>query len=154
VAARDEMLASGLGEAVAALTKKFGADSSAWRYGQPGFKHALIRHPMSGAVSAEIRAKLDVGPLPRGGDGNTVNNTSATDNQATGATFRVVIDTADWDTALATSAPGQSGDPDSPHYADLFPLWAQGRYFPLLYSPEKVRAAAQSVTVLKPAGNR
>lgn len=154
VAARDEMLASGLVEAVAALTKKFGADSSAWRYGQPGFKHALIRHPMSGAVSAEIRAKLDVGPLPRGGDGNTVNNTSGTDNQATGATFRVVIDTADWDTALATSAPGQSGDPDSPHYADLFPLWAQGRYFPLLYSPEKVRAAAQSVTVLKPAGNR
>ncbi len=154
VAARDALLAACLSEAVDSLSKKFGADMNAWRYGQPEYKHATLRHPMSEAVSPELRAKLNVGPLPRGGDGNTVNNTSGADNQATGATFRVVIDTADWDSALATSAPGQSGDPDSPHYADLFPLWAQGRYFPLLYSPHKIIAAAESVTVLQPEDKR
>jgi penicillin amidase len=151
VTARDSLLTDCLEEAVNALSKKFGPDRSAWRYGQADYKHALIRHPMSAAVNPEIRARLDVGPLPRGGDGNTVNNTSGADNQATGATFRVVIDTADWDTALATSAPGQSGNPDSPHYADLFPLWAQGRYFPLLYSREKIEATAETMTLLKPA---
>ena len=34
-----------------------------------------------------------------------------------------LFDLADWDRGLATSAPGQSGQPGSPHYDDLLPLW-------------------------------
>ena len=35
-------------------------------------------------------------------------------------------------TRVAINTPGQSGDPFSPHYRDLFPLWAAGDYVPLL----------------------
>jgi penicillin amidase len=29
------------------------------------------------------------------------------------------------------NSPGQSGDPDSPQYADLFKRWSRGAAFPL-----------------------
>ena len=45
--ARDALLALSLDEAVAELTKRFGADPARWNYGQDGFHHALIRHPLS-----------------------------------------------------------------------------------------------------------
>ena len=51
----------------------------------------------------------------------------------TGASFRMVIDVGNWDNSRAINAPGQSGDPRSPHYGDLAPLWAAGEYVPLLY---------------------
>lgn len=51
---------------------------------------------------------------------------------------------------MGTNNPGQSGVPGDPHYADLFELWKDERYFPVLYSREKVRGAAESRTVLAP----
>ena len=62
-----------------------------------------------------------------------------------------MADLADWDASLGTNAPGQSGDPRSPHYRDLFAPWARGEYFPVLYSRAKVEAAAEGRTVLLPA---
>ncbi len=47
--------------------------------------------------------------------------------------------------------PGQSGDPDSPHYRDLAPMWASGDYFPLVYSKAAVEAAAELKILLVPA---
>ena len=121
------------------------------RYGQPSFKHVLIEHPLSGVVSPGWRAKLVVGPLPRGGNANTVNNTGNDDNQTSGASFRIVADTADWDNSVGTNAPGQSGNPDSPHYRDLFEMWANGQYFPAVaYSRAKVEAVAESRLRLEP----
>jgi hypothetical protein len=41
-------------------------------------------------------------------------------------TYRHLFDLADWDRGLATGAPGLLGQPASPHYADLLPLWGRG----------------------------
>ena len=102
------------------------------------------------AVNAELRAKLDLGPLPRGGSAQTVNNTSDNDNQSDGASFRIIADTADWDRSVGTNTPGQSGDPDSPHYRDLFVPWAKGRYFPVFFSRAKVESVTEAKSVLVP----
>lgn len=147
---RDSVLVASLGEAVADLTRKLGPEMEGWRYGQPGYKHALLRHPLSAAVDPETRARLEVGPAPRGGYGNTVNSTGGGDNQTSGASFRIVADVGAWDLSVGTNNPGQSGDPASPHYADLFPLWAEGRYFPLMYSREKVESVTERREVLAP----
>ncbi|MEX0703257.1 MAG: penicillin acylase family protein, partial [Planctomycetales bacterium] len=96
LAARDELLRKSLAEAVAELTERFGPRPADWRYGHDKFKHSLLAHPLSAAVDDETRRRLDVGPLPRGGNGYTVDNTGREDRQPSGATFRVVIDTADW----------------------------------------------------------
>jgi penicillin amidase len=148
--ARDALLAASLDEAVAELTKRFGPDPAKWVYGQTAFHHALIGHPLSDAVNAATQAKLSVGPLPRGGDGQTINATGNGDNQTSGGSFKIVVDTEDWDNSVATNTPGQSGNPDDPHYRDLFELWARGKYFTLAYSRAKVNAVTESITKLEP----
>ena len=149
-AGRDSLVARSFAEGVADLTKRFGADPAKWQYGQPGYHYALIHHPMSAAVSPEIRQKLDVGPAPRGGDGNTVGATGGSDNQTSGASFRIIADVGDWEQAVGTNTPGQVGNPDDPHYRDLFPLWANDRYFPVAYAKSHVDAIAESRDVLAP----
>jgi penicillin amidase len=150
MAARDALLRESLDAAVADLTKRFGADMTAWRWGQDRYHHVHIQHPMSAAVSEDIRQRLEVGPAPRGGDGSTVGVTG-TGNQRGGASFRVIADAADWDTAVGTNTPGQSGNPDSPHYRDLFEMWANDRYFPVAYSRQRVESVAESKAVLIPS---
>jgi penicillin amidase len=83
---------------------------------------------------------------------NTPNNTRHDENfkQVHGASYRHLFDLADWDRGLATSTPGQSGQPGSPHYGDLLPLWAEGRYFPLIYSRGKVEGVTRRRLTLAP----
>lgn len=148
--ARDTVLVKSLVDAVAELTQKFGADDAKWIYGQPGYHYALISHPLSAAVSADVRAKLDVGPAPRGGDATTVGATGNGGNQTAGASFRIIVDVGDWERTVGTNTPGQSGDPSSPHYRDLFALWADDRYFPVPFARPRVEAAAETRWVLAP----
>ncbi len=150
-AGRDSLILLSLAQAVEDLTRRFGADPAAWAWGRAGYHYALIRHPLSAAVSDDMRSRLDVGPVPRGGDGSTVGATGGPGNQLAGASFRIVADVGDWDAAVGTNNPGQSGDPDNPHYRDLFPEWADDHYFPVAYSRSRVEASAERTSVLLPA---
>lgn len=144
------VLSTALTDVAAGLTRRFGADPAGWRYGDARFKHAWIHHPLSAVVNATTRTTLDAGPLPRGGAQHTINMTGAGDNQTSGASFRVVLDAADWDRSLATNTPGQSGDRDSPFYRNLFEDWVAGRYFPLPFTPAAVARRTHSITTLVP----
>jgi len=150
LAARDALLGQALAEADSTLRARFGAEVAGWAYGRPGYKHVLIRHPLSDLVADSVRARLDVGPAPRGGYGLTLNANGTGDNQTSGASFRIAMDLADWDLALGTNTPGQSGDPASPFYRDLFGEWARDRFFPVLYSRARIDAAAAERTRLSP----
>jgi penicillin amidase len=151
IAGRTQLLAASLEQAVSELTKKLGPDMSRWQYGQEKYHHALIRHPLGAAVKPEVRAKLDVGPMPRGGDSYTVTATGGADNQTSGGSLKLVADLENWDNSVALNNPGQSGDPASPHYRDLFELWARGKYFPIFYSRPKVESVAEKTVTLQPA---
>ena len=151
IAGRNEILRQSLSEGVADLVERLGPDRSHWQYGQEKFKHVLIHHPLSPAVDDDTRAMLDVGPAPQGGYDSTLNNTGAGDNQTGGPSFRVILDAANWDNSVATNAPGQSGDPRSPHYRDLFDLWIDHQYFPLFYTRAKIESVTESRLVLEPA---
>lgn len=150
IAGRDALLARSMDETVAELTGRFGADMAGWQYGQAGFHHALIRHPLSGVVNEAIRTLLDAGPVPRGGDALTVSATGSADRQTSGGSFKIIVDTGAWDNSVGINTPGQGGDPNDPHYRSLFPLWAVGGYFPLAYSRERVEQVTERVTVLVP----
>ena len=154
LAGRDAILRDTLTAALDGLRDRFGTpEMTTWKYGGERFKHALIRHPLSAAVNADLRRRLDVGPFPRGGYGGTVHNTGSGDNQTSGASFMIVADTADWDNSVGLNTPGQAGDPDSPHYRDLFEVWARDRYFPIFFSRAKIDSVTESTTVLRPAGS-
>ena len=149
-AGRDSFLIQTLTTALSAIEKRLGNDVSKWQYGQENNKHVLIKHPLSNAANAEMKKRLDVGPVPRGGYSQTVGSTGDSLNQASGASFRIIVDTGDWDATLCTNSPGQSGNPDNPNYRNLFDLWAKDRYFPLFFSKNKVESVTKERLLLKP----
>jgi penicillin amidase len=114
----------------------------------------LIRHPLADIAAPDVRAKLNVGPFPRGGDSYTVSATGNADNQTSGGSLKIIADTENWDNSIALNNPGQSGDPDSKHYRDLFELWARGRYFPVFYTRAKVESVAEEALTLRPPTDR
>lgn len=149
-ASRDRLLEETLAAAVARVTRVLGDDPKQWMWGTPhrmAFRHALS------ARGAEYAQAFDPAPVPMPGDAHTPNAASHTGAFAmtSGASYRQVFDLADWDRGRATSTPGQSGQPSSPHYGDLLPLWAKGEYFPLAYSRAKVEEVTRHRLVLKPA---
>ena len=148
--ARDFILFRAFNEAVSDLSRRFGKDMADWRYGDPKMHAVRIAHPLDAVISDSIRPRLSPGPLARGGYANTLNATGNTDNQTAGASFRVVMDLANWDGAMVTNTPGQSGDPRSPYYSNLFGPWARGEYSPLPYSPSAVKARTAETVVIVP----
>jgi len=135
-------------EAAAGQTEELlGEDWSTWRWG--GLHKIEFRHPL--ADTAARAAAFNRGPVERGGDGYTPNATPGPGfNQANGASYRHILDVADWDRSIFTSTPGQSGQPGSSHYDDLLPLWAQGEYAPLLFSREAVEQNTAHKLTLQP----
>ena len=149
IAGRDALLLKSLDDAAADLTKRLGTDMNKWSLG--AYHHALIHHPMTDALKPEDRAQFDVGDLPRSGDAYTVDATGSLDNQWSGGSFKIIVDTEDWDNSVGLNNPGQSGDVRDPHYRDLYPLWARGRYFPIFYSRKKIESVTEKTFNLEPA---
>jgi len=149
-ASRDEILRSALKAARAELAQRLGPDPHTWRWGrlhEIHFRHALDER------SEAARALLDLPPRARPGDEFTVDATgfpSGSWEQIEGASYREIIDLSDWDQSLAVNTPGQSGQPTSPHYDDLAPLWDAGRYFPMSYSPRAVQSVKADELTLSP----
>jgi penicillin amidase len=128
------LVEAGLVKALALLTKEQGPDWSKWRYGRMhtrDFPHPFV-------------AAFDLPTVERSGGNGTV--------AADGASYREIMDVADWDRSVVTNVPGQSGQPESPFYGNLLPLWDRGEYFPLLYSRPRVDRDAAHRLTLRPAG--
>lgn len=136
-----------LDEAVAEAERRMGPDRAAWAWGR--IHRARFEHPL--ATTPARRALFAVPTVPRGGDGTTPNATGSGEWQTSGASYREVIDLDDWDRSTTINVPGQSGQPASPFYANLLPLWAEGRYHPMLFSRAAVEEHARATLVLKPA---
>jgi len=64
----------------------------------------------------------------------------------------MVVDLSDPDASRYVLAGGQSGNPLSPHYADLFETWQRGEGVPIAWSPDAVTEATIDRLVLEPAG--
>lgn len=144
--ARDRLLIDALGTAVASLR---GLASAEWRSASWGKVHTLtFTHPL--AITKLARARFNVGPFEMAGDGETLLATYPSRDITGGPSFREIVDLADWDRSLWINAPGQSGSPGSKHFADLAKPWSTGEYFPMAFSDEAVKAAAESELTLRP----
>jgi penicillin amidase len=149
IAGRDALLIKSLSDAVADLTQRLGPDMRNWALG--AYHTAKILSPFATAVRPELEAQYDVGNAPRGGDSYTIDATGGADNQPAGGSFKIVMDTENWDNSVGLNNPGQSGDVASPHYRDLYDLWSRGKYFPIFYSRIKVDSIAEQNLTLSPA---
>jgi penicillin amidase len=151
VAARDAMLRETLAAAWVECAARLGPDASGWGWGR--LHHAYFEHALSFRSEA-MGGLCNVGPFPHGGSASTTMHTGYRPNDfrtIMGASVRMVFDVGDWDRSVWINAPGQSGDPRSPHYRDLAPIWARGEYVPMLYSEAAVTAATEKRIVLIPS---
>lgn len=146
---KETLLAQSLIEAIASLEERLGDDWDGWHYGQEKYKHALIRHPLSAAVSAEWRERLNIGPAPRGGYSFTPGANAYGDNNTTGASFRIVVDTGDWEKTIGANNPGQSGDHGSVFYKNMFDLWAEDKFFSVKFTDKEVEKMAYETYFLR-----
>jgi penicillin G amidase len=150
---RNDLLLTTLKTAFLEMEELQGGDPKAWQWGK--LHHNFNEHAFSGIVDESMRAKLNVGPIAKHGSEFTPNQSAyrITDFRQTGGpSFRIVVDVGHWDNSRAMNHPGQSGDPESPHYRDLAPLWRRGEYFPLRYSRKAVEQETEHVIRLVPAG--
>lgn len=148
---RDQLLRTTLHKAVDRLRKLLPGDEKKWSWGR--LHTTTFRHPLA-SLGRVYATTFDLGPVPRAGDTHTPNAASHNKKfeHISGATYRHVLDLADWDRGLATSAPGQSGQLGSPHYDDLLPLWEKGEYFPLAFTRAKVEKVTRHRLKLTPTG--
>lgn len=150
-AARDAVLLTSLKAALGELADRLGPDMDGWRWG--ALHHADWTEAAASLATPSLKAQMRVGPLEARGSASTVMAQTYRPGDfqvVTGASFRMVLDVGDWDQSRAINSPGQSGDPYSPQYRDLFPLWNGGQYVPLLYSRAAVDAATRLVIRLTP----
>ncbi|ALN71237.1 penicillin acylase family protein [Aureimonas sp. AU20] len=148
---RDALLLATLADAWSECEKRLGSEPSAWCWGT--LHRAVFEHEASG-VKPRADTTWDVGPLPLGGSRSTPMHAAYRLDDFVvnaGASVRLVMDVGEWDASVCINAPGQSGDSQSLHYADLAPLWSQGAFVPLLYSRARVDEATQQLIRLVPS---
>ena len=150
-AVRQQVIATSLAAAWADVAKRLGPDPARWRWGD--LHQARFVSPVAALASPAERAQWSVGPLQVGGSASTpmAGGFRAGGFEVNaGAAVRMVLDVGAWDNSRVTNMPGQSGDPYSPHYRDLFPRWAARENVPFLFSPAAVEANAERVIELRP----
>ena len=150
--ARDHVLRESLGKAVAEVTEKLGEDATFWRWGSlhvAQFDHALMPLADKATASQLVGRPACVSAAPANVPRAATYRRSDY-RLISGASFRMVLDVGQWDASRTINSPGQSGDPFSAHYRDMAPLWAAGKYVPLLYSRPAVEAAAAEAIALNP----
>jgi len=146
----EEML-DALGAVITKLQRDCGASPAGWGWGV--LRPLRLRHPL-GALPG-LAFLLDRGPFPWGGDANTVSQAGTTpfsprSNPTAIASLRMVVPLGDWEEARFSLPGGQSGNPMSPHYDDLLPLWRRGEGVPIAWSDAEIARQATSELRLWP----
>jgi penicillin amidase len=148
---RNQVLLTSLRSAYEEMEKLQGPDVKQWKWGK--LHYNLSEHPFAAIVDDATRAKINVGPIEKNGSEYVPSQSKyrvSDFRQINGPSVRVVIDVGNWDNSRAVNHPGQSGDPDSPHYRDLAQMWRQGQYFPLLYTRKAVEKETEKTINLVP----
>ncbi|HEY8004922.1 MAG TPA: penicillin acylase family protein [Phenylobacterium sp.] len=149
---RDALLLGSLSAAVTELKNRLGPDMATWTWGR--LHHARFEAAAAVLADRQLAEQMATGTLQIPGSSQSPRAATYRPGdfrQTAGASVRLVMDVGAWDNSRAVNTPGQSGDPFSPHYRDLYPLWASGAYVPLDFSRAAVDRDAELVVSLTPA---
>ena len=137
--------------AVRTLRSVAGPSAPFWAWGH--LRQLRLEHPVFGK-HRWLGPAFNRGPIPWGGDANTVSQAGArptdpTDFTHNMANLRTVFDLADLSKSTFVLCGGQSGNPLSPHHADQLPLWQRGESFTLAWDQaDVIRAAVDTLRLL------
>jgi penicillin amidase len=144
-------MGTALGEVVRRLRREVGPGPAFWGWGH--LRQLRLDHPLFGK-HRWLGPAFNLGPVPCGGDCNTVNQAGARPAEPTAFThnmcnLRTVFDLADLSNCRFVLCGGQSGNPMSDHYADQLPLWQAGEAITIPWDQaEVIRAAKETLRLL------
>ena len=130
---------SALRSAMDVLRRHLGRDPRRWSWG--ALRPVTFKHPLG--LVEPLASIFNLGPFSWGGDATTLSMCTShpvhpLQNPVVLATLRMVVDVGNWDDARFVLQSGQSGNPLSPHYADMWPLWLRGETVRMAWEPEAV----------------
>lgn len=150
---REEIILQSLADAIAWLEENQGGEMNDWTWGSL-HTATFVSVPLGQSGIGPIEAMVNRGPFPADGGQNIVNAMSWDWSDPAKVdwhpSMRMIVDLADWDTSQSIHPTGQSGHPYHKHYDDMFELFLNGEYHPMLWSQEAVETAATEVLILQP----
>jgi penicillin amidase len=146
-----EEIAEALTSTIRYLRREQGDSSNKWAWGK--VRPLTLEHPVG--ERWPLNRIFNLGPFPWGGDTNTVGQVATylsdpTENPMVLPSLRAAIDVGNWEENRFVLPGGQSGNPLSPHYDDLLPLWKKGDGVTLAWSEEKIERIITSTLHLEP----
>lgn len=146
----DAALSRAFSAAIEELRARLGDDVKRWRYG--AIHKMTYQHPL-GMLKA-LKKVFNRGPIPFGGDIDTVNMGSSLPNHPeviiTVPSYRQIVNLADPKASLSIHHPGQSGHPASKHYDDFIKPWLRVEHHPMLFEREMIEQNAEGTLQMKP----
>ncbi len=146
----DAALNSAFQAAIEELRAKLGDDVTRWRYG--AIHKMTYNHPLG--MVKPLKKIFNRGPIPVGGDIDTVNMGSSLTNQpevvVTVPSYRQIVNLADPKASLSIHHPGQSGHPASKHYSDFIKPWLRVEHHPMLFERSMVEENAAGTLNMVP----
>lgn len=144
-------IADALGAAVTRLQAKFGPSPDRWAWGH--VRPLTLTHAFGSR--RPLARVFNLGPFPWGGDDHTISAAirvlaDPTVSPPGIANLRMVVDVGNWEANRFVIAGGQSGNPLSPHYADLLALWREGDGITIPWSEAEIARVAESTLRLGP----
>lgn len=149
----DDIIAQSFADAVKELKSSYGKDPSKWNWGD--MHAATFRNQTLGKSGVGLIEDLfNRGPFPVGGGEAIVDATgwSVIDGYETNwlPSMRMIVDLGNLNNSLTVHTTGQSGHAYSPHYADMIPLWANIKYYPMLWDQQAIQTQAEDLLKLAP----
>ena len=146
----DDVLRSSYATAI----RRLGEHTGLWQWGRA--RKVTLAHPLG--RKRFLNGIFNLGPFECPGDVNTIAQAGTVgDDPLAGPgavpSLRMVLDVGDWDRSLFSLPGGQSGNPLSPHYADLLPFWLEGRGVPIPWTREAVESATVETLLINPRPN-
>ncbi|HLW68370.1 MAG TPA: penicillin acylase family protein [Gemmataceae bacterium] len=146
-----EEMADALTAAVRKLRERFGPSPGDWPWGR--VRKLRLRNPILQDVPI-LKWIFNEGPIAWGGDADTIGQAAVVWLDPTADTdciagTRMVVDVGNWSASRFVLVGGQSSNPLSPHFLDMFPLWQRGDGVPIAWTEEEVRAAVREEMELR-----
>jgi acyl-homoserine-lactone acylase len=148
---REDIIAEALQKAVRLLEKRISSNRAKWQWGKLHTYH--WEHDFT-KQTIFFHSYFNRGPYPAGGDTHSVNVASFTWGDDFHVLFipamRMIVDFGRDEPLSLITVPGQSGNPSSPHYGDMLPLFLKAEGRPMPFRPENVVKQYQDILRIVP----
>ena len=154
VETRDDIFTRAFMEAVANLQQFYGKDPAGWPAWGKVHTVTFQNQSLGQSGVAPLEALFNRGPFQTSGGESLVNATGwkVFDSFQVDwlPSMRMIVDLGNLDNSLTVHTTGESGHAFAAHYVDLAPLWATGKYYPMLWDLQQVQAGATDHLTLLP----